>query len=33
MSEFGDLVQNKCDAFADRVIKLKEVIIQLESNP
>ncbi len=22
MSEFGDIVQGKCDAFADRVVKL-----------
>ena len=24
MSEFGDLVQTKCDAFADRVVKLND---------
>lgn len=31
MSEFGDLVQSKCDAFADRVIKLNDYLLQLES--
>ena len=31
MSEFGDLVQSKCDAFADRVIKLNDYLLQLGS--
>ena len=31
MSEFGDIVQGKCDAFADRVIKLNDYLLQLES--
>ena len=31
MSEFGNLVQSKCDAFADRVIKLNDYLLQLES--
>lgn len=31
MSEFGDVVQGKCDAFADRVIKLNDYLLQLES--
>ena len=31
MSEYGDLVQGKCDAFADRVIKLNDYLLQLES--
>jgi four helix bundle protein len=31
MSEYGDLVQSKCDAFADRVIKLNDYLLQLES--
>ena len=31
MSEYGDKVQAKCDAFADRVIKLNDYLLQLES--
>ena len=31
MSEIGDLVQGNCDAFADRVIKLNDFLLQLES--
>ena len=31
MSEYGDLVQSKCDAFADRVVKLNDYLLQLES--
>ena len=31
MSEYGDIVQGKCDAFADRVIKLNDYLLQLES--
>lgn len=30
MSEYGDKVQAKCDAFADRVIKLNDYLLQLE---
>ena len=28
MSEFGDLVQSKCDAFADRVVKLNDYLLE-----
>lgn len=31
MSEYGDLVKGKCDAFADRIIKLNDYLLQLES--
>lgn len=31
MSEIGDKIQAKCDAFADRVIKLNDYLLQLES--
>ena len=31
MSEYGDLVKAKCDAFADRVVKLNDYLLQLES--
>lgn len=31
MSEFGDKVQAKCDAFADRMVKLNDYLLQLES--
>lgn len=31
MSEYGDLVKTKCDAFADRVVKLNDYLLQLES--
>ena len=27
MSEFGDIVQGKCDAFADRVVKLNDYLL------
>ena len=30
MSEYGDKVQAKCDAFADRVIKLNDYLLQRE---
>lgn len=32
MSEFGDLVQNKCDAFADRVVKLNDYLLDQAAN-
>lgn len=32
MSEFGDLVQAKCDAFADRVIKLNDYLLDQAAN-
>ena len=32
MSEFGDLVQGKCDAFADRVVKLNDYLLTQEAN-
>ena len=28
MSEYGDLVQAKCDAFADRVVKLNDYLLE-----
>lgn len=31
MSEYGELVKGKCDAFADRIIKLNDYLLQLES--
>ena len=31
MSEYGDLVKAKCDAFADWVVKLNDYLLQLES--
>ena len=31
MSEYGDLVKVKCDAFADRIVKLNDYLLQLES--
>lgn len=31
MSEYGDFVKAKCDAFADRVVKLNDYLLQLES--
>lgn len=31
MSEYGDLVKAKCDVFADRVVKLNDYLLQLES--
>lgn len=32
MSEFGDLVQTKCDAFADRVVKLNDYLLTQAAN-
>ncbi len=32
MSEFGDLVQAKCDAFADRVVKLNDYLLTQAAN-
>lgn len=32
MSEYGDLVQSKCDAFADRVIKLNDYLLDQAAN-
>lgn len=32
MSEFGDLVQAKCDAFADRVVKLNDFLLDQAAN-
>ena len=32
MSEYGDLVQNKCDAFADRVVKLNDYLLSQAAN-
>lgn len=32
MSEFGDLVQSKCDAFADRVVKLNDYLLKEAAN-
>ena len=32
MSEFGDLVQAKCDAFADRVVKLNDYLLDQAAN-
>jgi len=32
MSEFGDLVQSKCDAFADRVVKLNDYLLDQAAN-
>ena len=32
MSEFGDLVQGKCDAFADRVVKLNDYLLKEAAN-
>lgn len=31
MSEYGDLVKAKCDAFADRVVKLNDYLLKHES--
>jgi len=31
MSEYGDLVKAKCDAFADRVVKLNDYLLKQES--
>ena len=31
MSEYGDKVQAKCDAFADRVVKLNDYLLKQES--
>ena len=31
MSEIGDLVQGKCDAFADRIVKLNDYLLRNES--
>ena len=28
MSEYGDLVKAKCDAFADRVVKLNDYLLK-----
>ena len=33
MSEYGDLVQAKCDAFADRVVKLNDYWLEQASLP
>ena len=30
MSEYGDKVQAKCDAFADRVVKLNDYLLKQE---
>lgn len=32
MSEFGDKVQGKCDAFADRVVKLNDYLLDQAAN-
>ena len=32
MSEFGDKVQAKCDAFADRVVKLNDYLLSQAAN-
>lgn len=32
MSEYGDLVQAKCDAFADRVVKLNDFLLEQATN-
>lgn len=32
MSEYGDLVQSKCDAFADRVVKLNDYLLDQAAN-
>ena len=32
MSEYGDLVQAKCDAFADRVVKLNDYLLDQATN-
>ena len=32
MSEIGDLVQGKCDAFADRVVKLNDFLLDQAAN-
>lgn len=32
MSEYGDLVQAKCDAFADRVVKLNDYLLSQAAN-
>lgn len=32
MSEFGDLVQSKCDAFADRVVRLNDFLLKQAAN-
>ncbi len=32
MSEFGDIVQGKCDAFADRVVKLNDYLLEQAAN-
>jgi four helix bundle protein len=32
MSVFGDLVQSKCDAFADRVVKLNDYLLDQAAN-
>ena len=32
MSEFGDLVQSKCDAFADRVVNLNDYLLDQAAN-
>ena len=32
MSEYGDLVQTKCDAFADRVVKLNDYLLKEAAN-
>lgn len=32
MSEFGDLVQSKCDAFANRVVKLNDYLLDQAAN-
>lgn len=32
MSEYGDLVQGKCDAFADRVVKLNDYLLDQAAN-
>ena len=31
MSEYGDLIKGKCDAFADRVVKLNDYLLNQES--
>ena len=32
MSEFGDIVQGKCNAFADRVVKLNDYLLEQAAN-
>ena len=32
MSEYGDIVQGKCDAFADRVVKLNDYLLTQAAN-